>query len=79
MLSQHVQIDEHSYGSFNLSTSVCTIGIDKSGDNILISDFEPDSLGYNPNTSPTTPLPDIDTLYKLSYAYAKLDQNSNAF
>ena len=79
MLSQHVQIDEHSYGSFNLSTSVCTLGIDHSGDDIIISNFEPDSLGFNPNPGSTSPLPDISTSYKLSYAYAKLDQNSNAF
>ena len=77
MLSQHIQIDEHSFGSFNLSTSVCTIGISKNGNTFDITEFEPDSLGFNPPIDQQ--LSDISTNYKISYAYARLDQFSNAF
>lgn len=79
MLAQHFAVDEYSYGSLNLSSQVSTISIEKEGDNYVISQYEPDSLGFNPNTDPTSPLPDISTSYRIQYAYARLDQFSNSF
>ena len=79
MISERVQVDEYSSGKNNLSTSVCTIGIEKEESGYKITSFDHDSLGFNPPLDPLNPNPDVDTNYKISYAYARLDQNSNSF
>lgn len=79
MLARNFEVDEYSYGSLNLSSQVSTISIEKDLVNYVISQYEPDSLGFNPNTDPSTLLPDITTNYKIQYAYARIDQFPNSF